>query len=591
MRVLGLKLHNILSIEDAEITFENSGLVLVEGYNHDDGRANGAGKSAIFNGLAFALYGKIPRKITVSEVLRKGAKYGFAEVNILCGGAVYRVKRSRPSRVEFKKGDQEIQITQEEFEKIIGLNYEQFIISMYTAQDSTSRFLLLNDTDKKNFLLRLMDLDEFKKCRDISLKELTQLKAEVDTCVRDSERIMGAITAHKNTYIQDTSEIVKSIAKSAETVSETLGEIRKLEKVQPPNLDEYIEVENKIILKRSEIADFKVRRAIHMNEFNKLADDVNAPFVPHEPDAECPHCNGELTVSGKLVMKADDNEQIKKAFDDRLRELKSKMETVHQTIQVIDKKLVRETELNSLQEKIRTKRNEESKDYHDALQRVSELKVLMKQKQLEAQVEQQKLKINEKIERLVKDLMQNLKEVEVKMSDFAYEMKVYDHVNFMFSPAGAQAYIMDSLVDSFNEIVNDYVGMIWNNATYELKSYKENKSGDVKAKFSDDLVIGGIKRSIGSLSGGELRALSLAVDFTIIRIIANQFGLALNPVIMDEPFQGIDAVGKELIFEMLEKMAIDRQIWIIDHGSELKAAFNKTIKVEKRNGVSSIVNF
>lgn len=588
MRVLGLKLHNILSIEDLDLTFDDNGLVLVEGYNYDDGRANGAGKSAIFNGLSFAIYGKVPRKITVSEVLRKGAKSGYASARIRIGENDYTVKRSRPAAVEFKKGDQEIQITQEEFEKLIGLNYDQFIISMYTAQDSESRFLMLNDTGKKDFLLKLMDLDEFKRCKDISSAELNRLTSELDICVRESERVAGNITAYKNTYIYDTNDIVSNIAKNTMLVSKTLSDIRKLEQVQPPNLDNFTEVENKIARKREEIADLKVRRAVNMNEIKRLMREVEKPIPSCDPDAECPYCNGELRVNGKLVMKASDSKQIKKAHDDEIKELKSKISDVHKAITEIDKKLVKEAELNTLHKKIRDKRNDESKDYHDALRRISELNVFMKQKQLEIQNDQQKLKNNKKIEQLIGEFSNNLKELEKKMGDLAYEKKLYEHVSFMFSPSGAQAYIMDSLVDMFNEIVNDYVGMIWDNATYELKSYKENKSGDVRAKFSDDLTINGVKRSIGGLSGGELRALSLAVDFTIIRVIAQQFGLALNPVIMDEAFNALDAAGRELVIGMLERMAVDRQIWVIDHAAEAKAMFSKVLRIEKKNGVSSV---
>ena len=68
MKIHSLEIHNILSIEQAAVTFGDSGLVLVEGFDYDSGRANGAGKSAIFNALSFALYDKVPRRVTKSEI-------------------------------------------------------------------------------------------------------------------------------------------------------------------------------------------------------------------------------------------------------------------------------------------------------------------------------------------------------------------------------------------------------------------------------------------------------------------------------------------------------------------------------------------
>ena len=95
MKIKSLKINNILSIEDAYVEFGDNGLVLVEGFDYDTGRANGAGKSAIFNAISFALFDKVPRKITKSEILRKGAKSGFAQVSVLTASGEYTIKRSR----------------------------------------------------------------------------------------------------------------------------------------------------------------------------------------------------------------------------------------------------------------------------------------------------------------------------------------------------------------------------------------------------------------------------------------------------------------------------------------------------------------
>ena len=102
-------------------------------------------------------------------------------------------------------------------------------------------------------------------------------------------------------------------------------------------------------------------------------------------------------------------------------------------------------------------------------------------------------------------------------------------------------------------------------------------------------MINGKDISIGSLSGGELRALSLAIDFAMINILNSKFSIDLNPIVLDEPFNGLDTMGKEMIIELLEKLAVDKEILIIDHSSETKSMFDKTIRVEKRNGISKII--
>src|ERR1035437_2640302 len=104
MKILSVKINNVLSIEDAYVEFDDSGLMLVQGWNHDVGRANGAGKTAIFNAITYALFDKLPRKITATEILRRGCKSGYVEVRVLCAGDEYLVRRSRPKGVNFSRG-------------------------------------------------------------------------------------------------------------------------------------------------------------------------------------------------------------------------------------------------------------------------------------------------------------------------------------------------------------------------------------------------------------------------------------------------------------------------------------------------------
>jgi len=62
-----IKFHNFLSIEDAEINFEKlSYPLLILGINHDLGRSNGAGKTSIFNGICFGLFGRVVSTLPVS---------------------------------------------------------------------------------------------------------------------------------------------------------------------------------------------------------------------------------------------------------------------------------------------------------------------------------------------------------------------------------------------------------------------------------------------------------------------------------------------------------------------------------------------
>jgi DNA repair exonuclease SbcCD ATPase subunit len=187
------------------------------------------------------------------------------------------------------------------------------------------------------------------------------------------------------------------------------------------------------------------------------------------------------------------------------------------------------------------------------------------------------------------DMKNEIHKLEDTLTVYNENIEVYTTIASMYSPTGAPAYIMDSMVNTFNECIQKYIDMIWPNASYTLNTFKENKSGDITTKFSETLIKDGKSVSVGSLSGGERRAISFAVDFAILDVLSNQFSIDINPIIKDEPFEALDAVGREIAVEMLGKISQEKQIFIVDHTSEAKAMFTKTIRIEKRDGISKIV--
>ncbi len=71
MELKRLGIRNFLGIGEGEIAFDRSGVVLIEGVNHDSpySISNGAGKSSIFEALFWGLYGKTKRGLAGDDVV------------------------------------------------------------------------------------------------------------------------------------------------------------------------------------------------------------------------------------------------------------------------------------------------------------------------------------------------------------------------------------------------------------------------------------------------------------------------------------------------------------------------------------------
>ena len=587
MKIQYVEIRNLLSFEDATLQFEDNGLVLLEGWNFDDGRANGAGKTAIFNSVCFALYGKIPREISISEILRDGTKKGYAEVGVLVNSDLYVIKRERPNKVSITKNGVIEDMSQAAFENKLMLNYDQFLASMYTAQGSGQKFIAKNDTQKKDFLLQLKDLSEFVACR----KEADAAVKAVDKEIAELKTKLSGVTSKVSAYMEslkDPTTLQDLIANEEAAIASFTQDIKKYQGVKEPDLSKYYELENSISKKQHKFTEIRSKKRMLHDEYKRIIAE-DKPFVERGPDANCPHCDGALNIANKTVSKASDTKTHKEQHQQRSAEIQRAALEIKKRIDELDASLLKEGETSSLLEKVREKKRKDYSEYNAAVSKIGELSGQI-QKRRERVIAAQYFihehdLVLEKIAGLEKEITKHTNDIGAK----EIERELYDSVSSMCAPTGAPAYVTDSIVDSFNDAVGTYVDMVWPNATYVLNSYKEKSDGDMVAKFSETLTMNGKDKSIGSLSGGELRALSLAVDFAIIDILSKQFGMPLNPIVMDEPFEGLDTAGREIVISLLERLSADRQIWVVDHASEAKAMFSKVIRVEKRSGVSKIV--
>jgi DNA repair exonuclease SbcCD ATPase subunit len=573
MIVKSIKISNILSIEDAYVEFDDRGLMLVQGWNHDVGRANGAGKTAIFNALSFALYDKLPRKVTATEILRRGSKVGYVDICLMVGGDTYSIRRSRPKGVTFKKGDDTLNITQVRWEQLLGLSYEQFLLSMYAAQGGANRFLSVNDADKKQFLLQLLNLEEFSSCKKVADIKVKLLDAQ-QTALQAKRQTIDALIDDNQERLVDETVIQYAVNKCNEAIADLSRVLIDTQQVPRPDLSKYTKLEDDIAIKRTEFAQAKAKREMLHDVIRKLDVKLGTTSTYGE---RCRSCGSIIDTSSAKAAHEREMEQLSTERDQAVRE-----------IAILDDVLSRERGVVEVSRKIRERKVEESAEYESARLCVSDVQSKITLQHRELKELNLKLQNNSNLQSKIKDLVEDREKQALAEELILREIELYKTISAMYSPTGAQAYILDSVIDSFNDRVSEYVSFLWSNMTYELKSYKETVKGDVTAKFSEHLMMDGKPVSIGSLSGGEFRALSLCVDFALVDVMERQFGIFLSPIILDEPFDGLDGPGREFIIELLEKFGSNRQVVVIDHASEVKSMFSKVISVEKKSGISVV---
>lgn len=583
MKIKSIEISNILSIQNIKLEFGDSGLILLDGWNYDDDTANGAGKTAIFNCMAFGLYGKFPRKISVSEILRDGSKAGFVRIIFEAGTSLCEVYRAKPNDLKFYIDGLEKSMTQEEFETAIKLTYSQYLISMYSAQTEGLKLISLNDAAKKDFFLELMNFNSFADCK----KEVDALLKELNRNKDDLQNKINILDSRISTYKESLID-VEAVNQEIEDC-DLLGlveKIKKLEFLKKPDTQELDALENELseqLYTAQKARDDLLSKGQELARLKKLIAKLRIPLSEqvHCPECQAPVVLGEDGVTSFYALR-----------NQREKELIATVTEYTELANLIKLAEIDAGQVNTIKQALldcRQNRSVELEKFNKTKEQIIDLKSQLSYNKMRIQ----KLKLSlDKNTAVVEKIIGCKNEAishEKAMLVIQNDIELNETISSLYSPTGAPAYVLDSTIDVFNDKVQQYVMMIWPNASYTLQSFKENKSGDVKAKFSEKLVISGKEKSIGALSGGEHRCLSLAVDFAVIDVLETMFNIYMTPIMMDEPFNALDASNRERVLELLEKMATRRQIWVIDHASEAKAMFSNTVRVEKRSGVSSLV--
>lgn len=583
MHIRSLTISNILSIEDATISFPDNGLLLIDGWNHDTQSANGAGKSAIFHALSWGIYGQYPRGVSITDFVRQGSKNAKVAVDIeLSNGRVLRVERGRPKSFLATLNGSEI--SEQEYEALIPINYDQFIVAQYFAQSLGARFIDLNDSSRKDLILKLMRADGFADSRKNIESDIKKLLASKTQLVNTISADKGKLSAYQESLV-DRSQVEKDISSLDGAISSVSAKISSLSKVQPPgDIDKYSEMIEKLNLKLREISASSGKLKAYRQQ---LTDLERIPEPEDSCDGACPSCGTELDVVASGIVKHDKQSFVLK-LDGYRKSRDSKSAVLVSSIKALEAEVVKENSIVDAIASLKKKMKDSASDYERAQDRLSELKSFVREKEIEKKnlvkiLDQQKdlsIKINE--------LQDSLSSRELNLEKFLEQIVELETASAVLSPTGAPAYVMDSVIQAINDKIQEIIQFIWPSSSYELLSFKENKSGSVTSKMSDLLTVDGIKRPVGSLSGGERRCLSLAIDFAIAEVVSRYTGAQLNPLILDEPFDHLDVSNRTKVVDFLREMATKRCIVVIDHASEAKALFDESITITKRNGISTV---
>ena len=548
---------------------------------------NGAGKSSIPLILEEVLFNKNSKGIKKAEIPNREVNKGYdISLSFSVNDDEYEIEVVRRGNIKvklYKNGDDisshTATNTYKTLEEIIGIDFKTFSQIVYQNTNASLQFLTATDTNRKRFLIDLLQLDRYVKYFDV-FKELSR------TLAGDVSHIEGKIdTINKwlsDNYLEDTSllsklelpfyseedeESLRSLQIEFQNISEITKKINQnnLYKSQLESIDlglakqyvdnnEWQDTEHLV----QEIGEIKSRGAQESRMVKKYMD------LQELDDAGCPTCGQDIDIAF-IKKELHKHQTARTGYSEKLDEANDSLGDINQA----------NLRLKQMQQKI----NDWEEIYRSIDQTLPaqvpdseeiEAKII----KLKERIRNRQTQVNEVIEENERRERHNtrLSIIEEQQTDFENQHKElndklqgahdkFSNVDILkkaFSTNGLLAYKIENLVKDLEELTNEYLAEL-SDGRFSLEFVVLNDKLNVEIDDNGKTV------DILALSAGELARVNTSTLLAIRKLMSSISKSQINVLFLDEVTNVLDEQGKERLVELLLREE-NLNTYIVSHG-------------------------
>lgn len=632
MKLTSLDIENFMSIRQCNTVLNDKGLVLIQGKNDDADsfESNGAGKSTIFSeSITWALYGQTIRGQKGDKIINRNVgKNTKVTVGVLDdNGDEYTITRYR-KHSDFKnhiivyrnsknitaKSDKDTDIL---IEQLFEMDFLTFTNSIMFGQGVSKMFSLSTDSEQKKILEKMLQIDIFRACQDLSKQYVDSAVKKKDEC----ETVLLGLKDKKNMLESNVQELQEKEAELETRVKKRIEELNDDITHIQKSIDDLPEIDtlNEDVITYQDLIDKVDGKIAEYDEFNshknilegderaqsreydslerkltqnvrKLRDIRNGKNIPKN----CSECGQSLPLEDTSHIEnhlEDVIEKLEQDCEDKMNELTETRTLLNQVNTALEGKKKHEDDKRRVEKMLREVEDEIKSIKKDKkyLQRSIE----EKHNAIREQEDRLGETYTELIESTIKSIHQVSEQIEYKEEQIEDIEKEYQDYNFWanaFGNQGIKSVLLDSVVPFLNTRANYYLSKL-SSSTIEVKFNTQTtlKSGDKRDKFSVDIKNTSGDDDYKSNSGGEKRRIDIAVNMALQDLVSSRSNKRIDLIVYDECFEGLDAIGCESVIELLNEKAKDfGTVLVITHNDNLKQLFNNTVTVSKNNGITRL---
>ena len=574
-----------------EIDFEKDTVTQILG-------VNGSGKSSISLILEEILYGKnskgakkqdIPNRETEDKTL-------YGEVILEVDGIVYTVILNRKSSIKLTLLRDGIDISEHTstgtyklIEKIIGLDFKTFSQLIYQSSKDSLQFLTATDSQRKNFLISLFNLDKYVRIHNITkdvYKEISKVYANLEGSCNTLQKWID-----KHESIPLVEQVIQPDIESPDSEIKEISIIEsKIASIDSENKKRTTNNEYKNMLANINIDDLanavemptggqELLVQKRMSESEVTKDKKELSDLKTLKDSICSKCRQPVDIKLKNEMIDQHLSSIEK-HTAIINELNARIDKLKKENIIYKKHVAATEEFEKLSLLIDNSIPEEMLYEEDLLENISKLKSKVNtiKKQITERIDNNRKasEHNSKIKVISSQLQEYKEQLEKEyeeLLDVEDLLTSLDILRKSFSTTGLVSYKIEFLVKDLENEINKY-----------LQDFSDGRflfnfilKGE---KLNIEITDNGNSIDISLLSSGELARVNVSTLLAIRKMMSNISKAKINILFLDEILGVLDAFGKDKLIEVLLS-EVDLNTFIVSHEYS-HPLLNKLIAIKEK---------
>ncbi|SCW95828.1 AAA family ATPase [Ancylobacter rudongensis] len=635
-----LEIENFLAITSAKVELADRGLVLIQGVNHDDTStlSNGAGKSSIPDALCWCWFGTTARGASGDEVINDIAGKGTRVMSKLVDGHLtYTATRHRKHKTgkntftlsvfdglketNLTKGTEKL--TQEVANQIIGASLEVFAGSIYAGQEQMPDLPAMTDKQLKLLIEEAAGVTAlegaYKKARedfsaaqavlgeiDLAIttlaSSLTWIEGQIASTQAESARWLTNRDAQIEQMKTQAGAIVAKIRAldiemkslpDAETLKTAIAGLdARIGAVSAENT-RLAELEREVMA--AALMEKAKRNQLNVTSLSLQSATKGLANIRHQIGCPCSSCGRPLTEA-----ELGSTTQAQQARIDELNETIATLtreigeaENTHKRAQAaVDTFKLSMTDISAASAEraaLTAEMNTVNAKLHERETLLASATVARDQIVAKAKEASPHLSQLAKLEAERTDVAAKIALKQKVRAEQEAKVAVEAEVVKVFGPAGVRAHILDEVTPFLNAQTAQYLSTLSDgNIEAIWSTLTPNAKGELKEKFSIDVVNATGGKIFKSLSGGEKRKVRVATALALQDLVATRASKPIDLFIGDEIDDALDPAGIERLTMILEDKARERgSVFVISH-NELSDYIRQTLVIEKKGGKTII---